>query len=175
MTSVNPSGLSLTSAVGTLTQTVSEGSGSLVLLSIVGRPTGYLPLEQRAPPPQVLTTAVGNPVANPGAVPSGLQLTLSFGAVGGLVSRPGFGLTGFNITDDLSIISDNSVSLTWSTNGGQSWSNPVMQSIGFEGEFWRSVSFQGVGGLSRNMVYRLSWSCPFDTSLQGAFIRYEAA
>lgn len=66
------------------------------------------------------------------------------------------------------------VSLRWSDDRGQSWGNPVMQDMGAGGEYLTSMQWQRLG-MARGRVFELSWSAPYPTALQGAFIDAKAA
>jgi hypothetical protein len=61
------------------------------------------------------------------------------------------------------------VQLRWSDDRGQTFGNPVSQSIGMQGEYlvtpqWRQM------GMARDRVYELFWSGNVVTALQGAYI-----
>ncbi len=66
------------------------------------------------------------------------------------------------------------VSLSWSDNKGVSYGNPVMQSMGKIGEFLTVISWNRLGQ-ARDRVYKLSWSEPIRTALNGGFIERKAA
>ncbi len=61
------------------------------------------------------------------------------------------------------------VSLDWSDDRGHSFSNPVSQSMGRTGEYLVSLQWQRLG-LARDRVFRISWSSPTRTVLQGAWV-----
>lgn len=59
------------------------------------------------------------------------------------------------------------VSLVWSDDGGQTWGTPLVQTVNGapNGQYsWRRL------GLSRDRVYRLSWTAQGETALQGAWV-----
>lgn len=59
------------------------------------------------------------------------------------------------------------VSLVWSDDGGQTWGTPLVQTVNgaTNGQYsWRRL------GLSRDRVYRLSWTAQGETALQGAWV-----
>lgn len=66
------------------------------------------------------------------------------------------------------------VSLRWSDDGGYSWGQPVERGLGSQGQYnttptwWRT-------GMARRRVYELSWSHPYETVLNGAYVEAEAA
>jgi hypothetical protein len=64
---------------------------------------------------------------------------------------------------------DNPVSLRWSDTRGKSWGNPVMRSLGKEGEYLTSVQWRRLG-MARDRVFELSWSAPCKTALLGAWV-----
>lgn len=68
---------------------------------------------------------------------------------------------------------DARVSLRWSDNGGKSWGNPVIRSLGLEGEYTRQVNFQRLGA-ARSRVFEVQWSSPVRTAISGAFVRAES-
>jgi PQQ-like domain len=61
------------------------------------------------------------------------------------------------------------VSLDWSDDRGRSYGNPVKQTIGDIGEYRTSLLWLRLG-MARDRVFRLSWSLPCATALQGAWI-----
>jgi hypothetical protein len=63
---------------------------------------------------------------------------------------------------------DHLISLTWSDDRGHSWSYPVSQDIGSVGEYRTSLQWQRLG-MARDRVFRLSWSVPMATALQGCW------
>lgn len=63
------------------------------------------------------------------------------------------------------------VSLRWSDTRGQSWGEPVMQSVGSRGEFLTTVQWRRLG-LARDRVFELSWAFPYKTALNGAYIDF---
>jgi len=64
------------------------------------------------------------------------------------------------------------VYLRWSDNRGQSYGNPVGQTMGSEGRYLTSISWWRLG-MARDRVFELSWSEPVKTALSGAFIDAE--
>ena len=67
---------------------------------------------------------------------------------------------------------DTNVLLDWSDDRGQTFGNPVSQSIGNNGQFLTSMQWQRLG-MARDRVFRLTWTCPFKTALQGCWIEVE--
>ncbi len=61
------------------------------------------------------------------------------------------------------------ISLSWSDDRGRSFGSPVTQSIGNTGEYRTSLQWQRLG-MARDRVFKLSWSLPSPTALQGAWI-----
>lgn len=66
------------------------------------------------------------------------------------------------------------VFLRWSDDRGSSYGTPIAQSLGAAGEYLTSIQFQRLG-MARDRVFELFWSCPCNTSLQGAWIVVEEA
>lgn len=64
------------------------------------------------------------------------------------------------------------VSLRWSDDGGYSWGNPVTQTIGLTGQY-RTTPTWWRTGMARRRVYEVSWSLPFETVLNGAYVEAE--
>lgn len=64
--------------------------------------------------------------------------------------------------------------LDWSDDRGHSYGNPVGQAIGARGAYLRSLQWQRLG-YARDRVFRLTWSVPVKTALQGAFIEVDAS
>ena len=61
------------------------------------------------------------------------------------------------------------VSLRFSDDRGKTYGNPVMQSLGKEGEYITSMQWNRLG-MARDRVFELSWSSPVRTALNGAFV-----
>lgn len=66
------------------------------------------------------------------------------------------------------------VTLRWSDDGGASWSNGLLQSLGNIGEYNTSVQYRRLG-MSRNRVFEVSWSGSQAEALQGVTIHFEIA
>ena len=64
--------------------------------------------------------------------------------------------------------------LDWSDDRAHSFGSPVGQPMGALGEYRTFVQWQRLG-YARDRVWRLSWSCPRPTALQGAWIELTAA
>lgn len=67
-----------------------------------------------------------------------------------------------------------SVWLDWSDDRGRSYGNPISQDLGAVGEYRTSLQFQRLG-MARDRVFRLTWSSPVQTALQGAWVDAQAA
>lgn len=61
------------------------------------------------------------------------------------------------------------ISLEWSDDRGHSFGNPVTQPMGATGQYKKSLAWHRLG-YARDRVWRLTWSCPSATALQGAWI-----
>lgn len=66
------------------------------------------------------------------------------------------------------------VSLRWSDDRGKSYGNAVIQPAGTFGEYLTQINWNRLG-MARDRVFELSWSSPFETALNGAFIQYTPA
>ena len=64
--------------------------------------------------------------------------------------------------------------LDWSDDRGHSYGNPVGQPIGAAGAYLTSVQWQRLG-YARDRVFRLTWSVPTATALQGAFVELDSS
>ncbi len=66
----------------------------------------------------------------------------------------------------------NRVFLEWSDDRGRSFGNPVGVSMGSLGAYITSIKWNRLG-MGRDRIYRISWSTPTNTALQGAWIESE--
>lgn len=64
--------------------------------------------------------------------------------------------------------------LDWSDDRGHTFGTPVPQSMGGQGEYLTQAQWQRLA-YSRDRVYRLTWTAPLRTSLQGAWIEAQPA
>lgn len=69
---------------------------------------------------------------------------------------------------------DPQIALRWSDTKGQSWSMPVVQSLGNTGQFFTSVKWSRLG-LARDRIFEVVWSAPTKTALNLAYIDTVAA
>jgi hypothetical protein len=65
---------------------------------------------------------------------------------------------------------DYTITLSWSDDRGKTWSNPLTQSLGVQGEYLTWPAWPGSLGLARDKLFKLSWSGPGTTALNGAFV-----
>ncbi|CAB4142342.1 hypothetical protein UFOVP1414_67 [uncultured Caudovirales phage] len=63
------------------------------------------------------------------------------------------------------------VALKWSDTRGQTFGAPVQQSVGTTGQFLTSIQWRRLG-TARDRVFELSWSQPYRTALNGAYIDF---
>jgi hypothetical protein len=63
----------------------------------------------------------------------------------------------------------NLVFVEWSDDRGHSWGNPVGQPMGEAGEYRTSLQWQRLG-MGRDRVFRIFWSVPTNTALQGCWL-----
>ena len=61
------------------------------------------------------------------------------------------------------------VFLRWSDDGGKTFGNPVQQNLGQGGDFGRQVYWNRLG-MARDRIFELTWSAPFETALNGAYV-----
>lgn len=66
------------------------------------------------------------------------------------------------------------VALDWSDDRGVSFGFPVEQSLGRQGQFFTTVSWNRLG-YARDRIFRLTWSAPVKTALNGAFAEIKLA
>ncbi len=67
------------------------------------------------------------------------------------------------------LLADPKVQLRWSDTRGQSWGEPVQQTVGRTGAYLTTVQWRRLG-LARDRVFELSWSQPYRTALNGAYV-----
>lgn len=84
-----------------------------------------------------------------------------------------FGLTRLDIIQTIAVLPD-MLTLRVSTDGGQTWGDGISQGMGTIGQYGTSISFWNLG-MSRNMMFRLTWSSDYKTALMGAFVATEIA
>ena len=65
------------------------------------------------------------------------------------------------------------VNLRWSDTRGVSWGQPIQQTAGKAGEFLTAITWRRLG-LARDRVFELSWSFPYKTALNGAYVDFTA-
>ncbi len=61
------------------------------------------------------------------------------------------------------------VSLSWSDDRGHTFGSPVLTDGGATGEYLRSLQWRRLG-MARDRVFAVSWSTPYKTAIQGAWI-----
>jgi hypothetical protein len=66
------------------------------------------------------------------------------------------------------------ISLAWSNDRGHSFGSPVTQPIGAGGAYLTSLLWRRLG-MTRDRVYQISWSTPFSTAFQGAWVEADPA
>lgn len=98
---------------------------------------------------------------------------LVFQTAGTCIPAPFSSLAMDNLLAFAAVKSSNLVFLEWSDDRAHSWSNPVSQPIGDRGEY-RTVASWNRLGYARDRVFRITWSVPVATALQGAFIELDA-
>lgn len=97
------------------------------------------------------------------------------GTVGvSVVNHPLMEMTGLYGTELSKSVGNNNMSLRWSDDGGNTWSSPLVQSMGDTGQTNISVIFQQLG-YSRDRVFEISWAADGRTALSGVFVNAKKA
>ena len=79
------------------------------------------------------------------------------------------------VTDETQdYVRDSQIYLLWSDDRGHSYGSPVGQPIGAPGAYLTSIQWQRLG-LARDRVFKLEWSVPTATALQGAFLEVDSS
>lgn len=65
---------------------------------------------------------------------------------------------------------DHWVSMRYSYDKGKTWKMPIVQSLGKQGDYINWPIWAGSQGLTRDMLYEVSWSSPVNTALNGAYV-----
>lgn len=71
------------------------------------------------------------------------------------------------------LVATPTVDLSWSDDKGRTYGNPVSQSMGRTGEYLTVPSWNRLG-MARDRVFKVSWSTPADTAVNGAFVEKSA-
>lgn len=61
------------------------------------------------------------------------------------------------------------ITLSWSDDRGKTFGNGVMQSIGYQGKYLTQPSWNRLG-MARDRVFKVQWSTPAITALNGGFV-----
>lgn len=77
-------------------------------------------------------------------------------------------------TDDDNPAINPMVQLSWSDDRGKTFGFPIQQSLGKQGEFNTTISFNRLG-MARDRIFKVEWSAPVKTSLNGAFVEAKQA
>jgi hypothetical protein len=64
------------------------------------------------------------------------------------------------------------ITLRWSDDRGVTYSNGVTQTAGRTGDYLTQVNYNRLG-MARDRVFEVSWSAPFRTALNGAFVEFK--
>lgn len=130
--------------------------------------------------PPIYLTARPESAANSFATNYGTGGAFSIGGSGSLAFQvPGTcfvpsSLAMDNLLAFAAVKTSNLVFLEWSDDRGHSYGNPVSQPIGDRGEYLTSASWNRLG-YARDRVFRITWSVPVATALQGAWITLDAS
>ncbi len=76
--------------------------------------------------------------------------------------------------NELQDIDNPEVLLDWSDTGGADWGNVVPMAFSRTGQYLRQMNVSRLG-MARDRVFRLKWSFPYKTSLQGPWIQVTGA
>ena len=83
----------------------------------------------------------------------------------------------FEVDMEVGTITDDStpeISLSWSDDKGKTYGNPVSQSMGKIGEYLTVPSWNRLG-MARDRIFKVSWSTPNATALNGGFVTFKKA
>lgn len=69
---------------------------------------------------------------------------------------------------------DATISLRWSDNRGQTYGNPIEQSLGDWGDYLTQPQWNRLG-YARDRVFELSWTAAANTALNGAFVEVQGS
>jgi len=96
------------------------------------------------------------------------------GVMAALATMPGLTFAGLSGTELPTHTDDIYFSVRWSDDGGQTWGNPLVQSLGSTGEFLLFPTIKNLGQ-GRDRIFEISLSSPKATALSGIFIETEIA
>lgn len=68
---------------------------------------------------------------------------------------------------------DPEIWLSWSDDGGRSWTSTVVQKLGKIGEFWQRVQWNRLG-MGRDRIFRVSTTANAKIAMQGAFLEAQS-
>lgn len=104
----------------------------------------------------------------------GVQGNAQVGALQTLIYQLGLTISSLQCETVPTQNTDALVSLRWSDNKGQTYSNPVMQSMGGTGQYTTNVQWRRLG-MARDRIFEISWSSSQATALTGAYITIQDA
>lgn len=70
---------------------------------------------------------------------------------------------------------DYTITMRYSYDKGKTWKAAQTQSLGAQGEYLVWPTWAGSQGLTRDMLYEVSWSSPVNTALNGAYVNVVSA
>lgn len=118
-------------------------------------------------------------VTGAGAGGGAVFLTFQEAGVCSLPPLPGPPLSTLALDDVVAIdqtsvnVGGSQVFLMWSDDRGHSYGSPVGQPIGREGQYLTTAQWQRLG-YARDRVFKLEWSVPTATALQGAWVEVDS-
>jgi hypothetical protein len=77
-------------------------------------------------------------------------------------------------TQDPNILTEPMVSLSWSDNRGVTYGAAVEQEMGRGGDFLTAIQWTRLG-MARDRIFKLEWSAPIQTALNGGFAEVQPA
>lgn len=77
-------------------------------------------------------------------------------------------------TDDDNPAINPMVQLSWSDDRGKTFGFPMQQSLGQQGEYLTTVSYNRLG-MARDRIFKAEWSSPVKTCIQGGFVEVAPA
>lgn len=120
------------------------------------------------------TARTGSVTATVSPNVQGVLATAHAGTLAVLHYQPGFSMSELDVVTVPTSSTDQNVSLRWSDDAGQSYSNAVMQSMGDTGQFDINLQWRRLG-TARERVFSLEWSSAQQTALTGVFLTYTVA
>lgn len=171
-------GVFATVELGTISVTSENGVVvGVQSIPVVGQPLVVItPNFTNIPLTGISSTAhVGSLTRTTGIHPTGVAATGQVGTISAAIHNGGLMLTDVECLVQSTSSDDIAVTLRWSNDDGNTWSDSAIRSIGATGAYLTSPQWRRLGMARRQRVFEISWSCPKATALAGATIRFEDA